>query len=147
MSKVNALFHIVINTKERKMTIPMENREVLYKYITGIVQNKGSRLITAGGISNHVHVFVDLNPTTALSDLVKSIKQSTSMWMKDNPLFPQFEAWGREYFAFSVSNNASSRVKEYIARQEEHHTHKTYEDELKRSMDAIGEIWGDYLLT
>ncbi len=147
MSKVNALFHVVINTKNRQMTIPMENREHLYKYIAGIVRNKGSKLIAINGIGNHVHILLDLNPTTALSDLVKVMKRSTSVWMKGNPLFPNFKSWGREYFGFSVSFTSKNNVIGYIVNQERHHLGSTFENEMYKIVTALGEEWHDYLLT
>lgn len=33
MSRVNAIFHIVINTHNRQMTIRNDHREDLYRYI------------------------------------------------------------------------------------------------------------------
>lgn len=82
MSKTNSYFHIVINTYCRKMTITEERKKELYAYILGILNNKKCKLIRINGIGNHVHILLNLNPTIALSDIVKTIKQSSSLWMK-----------------------------------------------------------------
>ena len=37
--------------------------------------------------------------------------------------------WQRGYGAFSVSQSMSNTVKNYIARQRQHHTRRTFEDE------------------
>ena len=39
MSRVNAIFHIVINTHNRQMTIRNDHREDLYRYIWKIINN------------------------------------------------------------------------------------------------------------
>ncbi len=147
MSKVENVLHIVINTKHRQMTIPMECREALYQYITAVVREKDSKLITAGGISNHVHMLIDLSANTKLADLMKAIKQGSSVWMKGDPRFPYFAGWGKEYFACAVSHDAIPRIKQYIVNQERHHMSTTFEDEYYRSVKALGLEWDDRILT
>ena len=71
MSAVSSLFHIVINTLRRELTIPDEESEQLYRYIWSIVQSRNCRLLRINGIGNHVHILVELSPTVCLSDLVR----------------------------------------------------------------------------
>ena len=74
MSKVNALFHIVINTHHRQKTIINEHCEDMYRYIWKTIQNKECHLCRIGGVENHIHMLVDIKPTVALADLVREIK-------------------------------------------------------------------------
>ena len=131
MSKTNSYFHIVINTYCRKMTITEERKKELYAYILGILNNKKCKLIRINGIGNHVHILLNLNPTIALSDIVKTIKQSSSLWMKASDHFPNFDSWGKEYFAYSVSPEGVEAVRNYIIGQEQHHTTVKFENELR----------------
>lgn len=75
MSRVNAIFHIVINTHNRQMTIRNDHREDLYRYIWKIIKNNDCVLYRINGLPNHLHILLDLKPTLALSDLVRQIKQ------------------------------------------------------------------------
>ncbi len=147
MSKVSAIFHIVINTYSRRMTIPEAKKEELYMYIHGIIKNNKCQLLRINGIGNHIHILVDINPTISLSQLVQAIKQSSSKWLKGQPQFPAFEGWGKEYFAFSVSQPVCENVKNYIIHQEQHHLGTSFENEMKDLLPRVGFEWNDHLLT
>ena len=121
MSKVCALYHIVINTRFRKRTIPEAYKKELYMYMYGIIQNNKCKLLRMNGIANHIHMLVDLHPSISLSSLMQSLKQSSSKWMKCNEHFAYFEGWGKEYFAFSVGRESMDDVIQYIRNQEDHH--------------------------
>jgi hypothetical protein len=47
--------------------------------------------------------------------------------------------WQTEYWAVAVSESIISNVRRYIWNQEQHHTKKTYEDEIKELIDKYGE--------
>ena len=147
MSRVNALFHIVINTHQRKMTIFDEHCEDMYRYIWKTIRNKKCYLYRIGGVANHLHILVDLHPSVALADLVREIKQTSSEWAKTCGYFPMWNGWGREYAAFSVSESSRSRVIEYIKGQKEHHKTLSFEDEFKAIIQKHGFEWNDHLLT
>ena len=78
MSAVTAIYHIVINTHRREMTLPLSSCDQLYRYIARVVQNSQSTLLAINGIENHIHLLVNLHPSVRLSDLVRDIKLSTS---------------------------------------------------------------------
>ncbi len=147
MSKVCCLYHIVINTYKRKMVIPEEHKSELYRYIAGIIEGHKSQPIRINGIGNHIHILLDLHPSVALAGIVQSIKMGSNKWITNNPKFPDFEHWGKEYFAFSVSSTACDNVKNYIINQERHHIKKSFEDELKDITSLANMEWMDYLLT
>ena len=88
-------------------------------------------MIEAGGIHDHLHILIDLHPDTALSSLVKSIKQSSSIWMNGNPFFQDFDKWQAGYFAGSVGPDGVERCKRYIKNQEIHHLQKDWLIEME----------------
>ncbi len=147
MSTVNNLLHIVINTHCRRMTIPEDHKRELYKYLYGIITKRNCKLLRMNGIGNHIHLLVDLNPTISLSEFTQALKQGSSRWLKENPAFPHFEGWGKEYFAFSISKSIQDSVIDYIINQESHHLHKAFEEELKSLTNGEGITWDDKLLT
>lgn len=171
MGAVSSLFHIVINTLRREMTIPDAESEQLYRYIWSIVQSRNCRLLRINGIGNlqlakgcacvsaepgqaikqtfgnHVHLLVELSPTVCLSDLVRDIKQGSSKWARQNSSFPQFRGWGKEYGAFSCSVRDKENIINYIINQREHHRIKTFEDEYRQMIERSGLEWNEYRLT
>ena len=58
MSAVNSLYHIVINTYRREMTIPYETSEHMYRYIWSIINSRKCKLYRIGGIGNHIHMLL-----------------------------------------------------------------------------------------
>ena len=132
MSKVNALYHIVFCTKNRQMTITNEHREHLYRFIWKLLSDNRCNLIRISGIENHLHMLINLNPTVALSNLMREIKSKSSGWMQsDRVRFPRFNGWAREYFAATVSYDNRHGVIEYIKNQQTHHKTVDFDAELK----------------
>ena len=103
MSRVVALYHIVINTKHRRPTINEANKRTLYSYIYSIIKKRGCFLYRMNGIANHIHILLDLHPSVSLSNLMLEIKRDSSIWMKQSGFFPEFDGWGKEYAAFTCA--------------------------------------------
>ena len=138
MSKVTALYHIVFATKNREMTISQLNQEKLYRFIWSEIKSSGSSLLRIGGIPNHVHILLNLNPSIALSTLVRDIKSRSSRWMKLSGDFPLFTSWAAEYYASTISFDEKTAVIEYIKNQKEHHFGKSLDEEFGELMRGAG---------
>ena len=138
MSKVTSLHHIVFCTKHRKMSLPREHLRDVFSLIWTLVKGQHSLLLRIGGISNHIHMLVDLNPSVALSQFVREIKARSSGWLRSDGRFPQFESWAREYFAASVGIDARDAIINYINAQETHHRVTGFDEELRNLHLAIG---------
>lgn len=65
----------VFAVRNRQALIRPSWEEQLYKYMTGIVQGKGHKLIAINGMPDHIHLFIGLKPAEALSDLVREVKK------------------------------------------------------------------------
>lgn len=131
MSKTQILIHIVFATKNRYQTIPLFHKRELYRYIHGIIKENHCKTLRINGMTDHVHILLDLNPRIALADLVKKIKQSSSTWMKTNIHFNLFEGWNVGYYASSLSHSDRDRCLEYIKNQEVHHDGRALLEEIK----------------
>lgn len=148
MSSVSNPIHAVINTRGRRMTIRSANREALYRFIWSVLRERGCNLYRIGGIENHVHILFDLSPRYALMDVMRDVKRESSKWMKQSGLFPDFDGWGKEYFAYGRSRENLGRVIEYIKGQPEHHGRGvSFENEMERLVTAEGLQWGEHSLT
>ena len=143
MSKTNIIIHFVFGTKNRKRVILSENCRELYKYIYGILTNLECHIIRINGIEDHVHILTEINPSISIADIMKKVKQASSHWLKQNILFPDFNGWGRGYFAVSVSPEHKEDVRQYIINQEIHHKGIEYVDELQSMILGHGMEWYD----
>lgn len=106
-----------------------DRRDDLYKYISGVLKNKNCHLYRIGGIEDHIHILMDLHPTVSLSSIVKDVKLSSTEYIKENSLFPQFDGWQNGYGAFTYSIREKDILIEYIKNQEAHHKVKTFKEE------------------
>lgn len=131
-------YQIVFSTKHRKSVLNIEHEDELYKYIGGIVKNKNCKLYRINGMPDHIHLFIDLHPSVSLSSLVKDIKVSTNLWIKQSGLFPDFEEWQSGYGAFTYSEREKNMIINYIKNQKEHHKNESFEDEYKNLLKSNG---------
>lgn len=129
--------HIVFAVKGRQNLIHPSQKDELYKYITGIVQKKGHKLIRINGMPDHIHILIGFKPAFAISNLVRDIKSNSSAFInKKDWINGKFE-WQKGYGAFSYSHSQLEQVVRYIERQEEHHRQKTFREEYLKMLDRF----------
>jgi REP element-mobilizing transposase RayT len=119
----------VFAVKGRESLIKPEWGEQLYKYISGIVRNKGQKMLSINGMSDHIHFFIGLKPTCCLSDLVREIKKSSNAFIKEKKFTLSNFSWQEGFGAFSYSHSQIDDVCKYIQNQKEHHKKKTFKEE------------------
>ncbi len=120
------------------MTLEKAGREEFYKYVSGILKNRKCHLYQINGIANHTHICTHLHPSVALADLVKDIKVSSSLFIKESKLFPHFDGWQEGYSAFTYSVEAKENLIRYIQNQEIHHHKKSFKEELIAMYKELG---------
>ena len=121
--------HIVFAVQGRQCLIPRQHKEELYKYSSGIVKKRGQKLIAINGMPDHVHVFVGMTPTIAISDLVRDVKAGSSGFINEKKWFPGRFNWQEGFGAFSYSHSQIDQVVKYIQKQEEHHRKSSFKEE------------------
>lgn len=119
----------------------LSESENLYRYIWGILKNKKCTLYRLNGTENHIHIATHVHPSVSVSSLVKDIKVSSSIWLKEQRIFPNFIGWQEGYGAFTYHTNQKDILVNYIKKQREHHRVKTFRDEF---MDLLKEHGIEY---
>lgn len=124
--------HFIFSTKHREPMLTDAIRPRVFAYMHGICRNMDCRLVIAGGIADHVHLFVVRHPTVSEAELMRVVKANSSKWIHET--FPDESAfaWQDGYGAFSVSHSAVDDVRRYIEGQAEHHRTVSFKDELVR---------------
>jgi putative transposase len=125
------IYQIVFGTKNRLPVLIKDNRDELFRYITGILKNKNCHVYRINGIEDHLQIITDLHPTVALANLVKDIKLGSSAYIKEKRLFPNFIGWQEGYGAFTYTVKGKERLIAYVMNQEDHHKKQSFMDEYR----------------
>lgn len=120
---------IVFAVKYRENLISKSWKDDLNKYISGIIKGKDQKPIIVNGMPDHIHVFVGLRPSMAISDLVRDIKNNSSNYINDHKFTKGKFRWQEGFGVFSYSHSHIKNVYNYILNQEEHHRKKTFKEE------------------
>ncbi|MCA1818316.1 MAG: IS200/IS605 family transposase [Acidobacteria bacterium] len=120
---------VVFAVSGRQNLLSKEHKEELHKYITGIVTNQGQKLIAINSMPDHVHILLGLKPDSALSELVRDIKASSSKFINERRWVRGKFGWQEGFGAFSYGHSQLESVIHYIQNQEQHHRRSSFRDE------------------
>lgn len=136
----------VFAVKNRENLIHASWKEELHKYITGVVQNKGNKMLAINSMPDHIHLFIGYKPILAIPELVKDIKIASNHWINNqHPTKSKFE-WQEGYGAFTYSHSQIRDVCKYIENQELHHKKKTFKEEYIDLLKAFDIIYDERYL-
>ena len=121
--------HAVFAVKNRQAIIHDAIRVRVEKYITGIVQNSGHKLLSIYCMPDHAHLFIGFRPTQSLSDLMREVKSRSAEFINQEKLTTTKFNWQEGYGAFSYSHSHVQNVIDYVLHQPEHHRKKTFQEE------------------
>ncbi len=133
--------HLVWATLERRPLISKTAAPKLSEHLHQYASAKGIYMKTNYVNADHVHVMVDLPTSLAIDELMQLFKGESSHWVNQANLLGCKFAWGRGYGAFSVSHSGVGEVTKYIARQEDHHRHRGFAEELQLLVERYGLKW------
>jgi len=121
--------HIIFAVQSRQNLIHKSHREELHKYITGIVQKRGQKMLAVFCMPDHAHLLTGMKPSISISDLARDVKAGSSKFINDNRWIKGKFNWQEGFGAFSYSRSQIDTVIKYILRQEEHHRKRTFKEE------------------
>lgn len=111
----------------------MGTHELRRKIIDHIFQNANEKEIlicSVNGYSDHLHCLFLLNRDQSISKVAQLIKGESAFWINKNRLLRDHFEWQDDYWAVSVGENDVQRVKNYITSQEEHHSKRSFNEEI-----------------
>ena len=120
---------VVFAVQNRLCLISDKWQDELYKYISGIVNNNGHKMLAINGMPDHVHVFFGMRPSQSLSDLMQDIKGNSSKWINQKRFVIGRFAWQEGYGGFSYCRSEVQNVINHINNQKEHHARGSFVDE------------------
>lgn len=128
---------VVFAVRGRESLIAASWEAELYKYITGVVQNKEQKMLAINGMPDHLHFLIGMRPSCCLADLVREVKKASNAFVNEKRLVPTRFQWQEGYGSFSYSHSALNAVIGYIQRQKEHHRKQTFRDEYLSFLRAF----------
>jgi putative transposase len=128
---------LVFAVKYRASIINRKWKEDLHRYITGIVQDNGHKLLQINSMPDHIHTFLGLRPNQSISSLVQNVKSESTKWINEKRFCSSRFAWQEGFGAFSYSKSHVHNVIRYIQNQEIHHKKETFLNEYKRMLELF----------
>jgi len=120
---------MVFAVKYRAAVIDKSWSSKLYGVIGNLINESNCKTIIVNGVEDHVHCFIGLRPVVSVSELLKTVKAKSSIYINDHSLTSSRFEWQEGYGVFSYSQSQVDSVYNYIKNQEEHHKKQTFRDE------------------
>ncbi len=137
---------IVFGVKYRQGLISSSWEDELFKYITGIIEKRGHKLLAINGMPDHIHIFIGYRPTEGLSDLVREVKKSSTEFIKAKNFVKGRFQWQEGYGAFSYHEDQVKMIANYVMNQKEHHRSVSFREEYLKFLEEYKvEFNPDYL--
>jgi REP element-mobilizing transposase RayT len=124
-----SLFHCAFSTKERRKIIAPQIQPRLWAYTGGTAREHEMKALGVGGMEDHVHILLFLPSSVPIANAMREIKSASSRWLHETCGIETFE-WQEGYGAFSIGWAQVNATLAYIARQEEHHRKRDFQEEF-----------------
>lgn len=126
--------HCIFTPKGRNSLLTDSIRRKVHKYIYGILLEKKCFPVAINGTNDHIHLLIGFPPTIAISDLIRDIKRSSSLFINSQlNSYLKFN-WQEGFGGFTVGYRDLDNVSKYILNQEEHHKSIKFRDEYLNTL-------------
>ncbi len=126
---VSCLLHVVMGTSRQRSLLSGDARTQLSAYLAAVAKTKGMKLVTLGGIENHIHLLVALPLKLSVESAIVPLQQSSATFLRQNFDFLRSFSWAPGFAAFSISRSQLDSTMAYIQNQEQIHAKKSFHDE------------------
>ena len=129
---------LVFAVKHREYLITSKYKELLEKYMCGIIKNNNCKPLAIYCNPDHVHILVGLHPTISVSDLTRDIKACSSKFINQNKWIQGLFRWQDGFGSFTYSKRELDGIVRYILNQAEHHRKKSFHEEYLAFLEEYG---------
>jgi len=138
MSYIKVYVHYVWSTKDRYPFLNDTIRNQLFAHIRENARKKNIYIDFINGYTDHVHVLVSLNDDLSIGKIAQLLKGESSHWINQLQLTVSKFEWQDEYMAIGVGDEKLDIVRNYIAKQPEHHKKILFEYEYNKIIERYG---------
>ena len=123
--------HLIWSTWDRLPIVTSDIQPRIYALMLKKCKDMKCDPLAIGGINNHVHLLVHLNPAVSISELVKEVKGASSH-LVNYQIKPGGDfKWQGAYMAYSIRKNEVEYLSAYIRNQAKHHAENSVLSELE----------------
>lgn len=130
--------HLVWATKDRRPWLDPEWRSRLFACAATTLTRNGGKLLCAGSVKDHLHLYVEISATITIAKLVSTLKSNTARWIQHSFPHRRDFRWQHGYGAFTISASDDASLRDYIRNQERRCGEKPLADEYQTLMDRHG---------
>lgn len=113
--------HIVWTTRGRERTIDASVAQFLSRFLPAVARQERAGLHALGLVRTHVHLLLQLHPTTNISRLLQRLKGGSSVLANREGHAARPLRWAKGYNIESVSPRALHAAQAYVLAQPKHH--------------------------
>lgn len=133
--------HGIFALRRRENLLVKPWRDVVHKYISGILDNLDCMPLAVNGWLDHVHCIFALPVTKCVADVMEVVKTNSSKWINKQGFMAGHFQWQRGYAAFSKSKGHRDNGIRFVMNQEEQHKKVTFKKEYERLLDLHEVKW------
>jgi putative transposase len=113
--------HFVFSPKHREALLSKTIQPEVFRFISGILTQKGNMSIIVNGMPDHIHILTGFNHQLAIIALITDIKRSSALFINARKMTPKKFQWQEGYGAFSYGRSQLDLIYNYIKNQDIHH--------------------------
>jgi REP-associated tyrosine transposase len=114
--------HIVWTTRDREATIDLAVARFLARFLPAVARQERAGVHALGMVRTHVHLLLQLHPTTSIPRLMQRLKGGSSVLAnREGHAGQRPLRWSRGYNIVSISPRALNAVRTYVLNQARHH--------------------------
>lgn len=111
---IQIYIQIIFAVQGRQNLVAPSKREILQRYIAGIIKNNNQKLLAMYANPDHVHLLAGINSLNfKISDFVREIKASSSRFINEEKWLNGKFNWQEGYGAFLYSKSQIDKVVNY----------------------------------
>ncbi|HMA44008.1 MAG TPA: IS200/IS605 family transposase [Gemmatimonadales bacterium] len=114
--------HLVWTTRNREATIDLGVARFLERFLAAVARQERAGVHALGMVQTHVHLLLQLHPTTSIPRLLQRLKGGSSVLAnREGHATQRPLRWAKGYSIASVSPRALEAVRAYVLSQPSHH--------------------------
>ncbi len=114
-------YHLIWATFQREPIITVEREKMFYVVLYNKAKELEVKIHAAGNVEDHAHVVASIPPKLSVADCIRHFKGASSFSINHMKGSDGEFKWQEGYGALSIGERSLEAVKEYAARQKEHH--------------------------
>jgi putative transposase len=128
---INIFIHAIWTTGALQPVLKTTLRNVLYKAVQQSATEKNIEILAINGTADHIHCLLRLTSFQNTHDVIKSLKTFSEDWINNSKFLPDIFLWEEGYNVYSVSPSNVEKAIEYIQKQEEFHSTRSFAQEME----------------